>query len=84
MLAAGLGRHLHAVPRRPVLQTCSGLPNGTYYVAVLANPENRLVESSLDNNLELREIRLSGKPGARKVTVPQVGIIEEEVYGGTG
>lgn len=61
-----------------------GLPNGTYYIAVIANPENRLVESSLDNNVELREIRLSGKPGARRVTVPQVGIIEEEGYTGTG
>lgn len=61
-----------------------GLPNGTYYIAVLANPENRLVESDKTNNLELREIRLKGKEGARKVFVPQVGIIEEEVYGGTG
>lgn len=61
-----------------------GLPNGTYYVAVIANPENRLVESSLDNNVELREIHLKGKPGARKVVVEQVGIIEEEQYGGTG
>lgn len=61
-----------------------GLPNGTYYIAVLANPENRLVESDKSNNLELREIRLKGKEGARKVVVPQVGIIEEEGYGGTG
>lgn len=61
-----------------------GLKNGVYYIAVIANPEDRLAESSLDNNVELRQIRLSGHEGARKVTVPQVGIIEEEPYGGTG
>lgn len=59
------------------------LPNGTYYIAVIANPENRLVEQSTDNNVSLREIRLTGRPGHRKVTVPQIGIIEEG-YGGTG
>lgn len=62
----------------------SKLPNGTYYVAVLANPDGRLIEQSTDNNLALREIKLSGKPGKRKVWVEQVGIIEEEGYGGTG
>lgn len=60
------------------------LPNGTYYVAVIANPENQLVESSTDNNVSLREIKLSGTPDHRKVTVPQVGVISEEGYGGQG
>ena len=60
------------------------LPNGTYYISVLANPDNRLTEQSTDNNQSLREIKLSGRPGHRKVTVAQVGIIEEEGYGGTG
>ena len=60
------------------------LPNGTYYVAVIANPDNNLVEASTDNNVALREIRLRGKPGARTVQVEQVGIIEEEGYGGQG
>ena len=61
-----------------------GLPNGTYYIAVIANPENNLVEASTDNNVALRKIRISGKADHRKVTVPQVGLIEEEGYGGTG
>jgi hypothetical protein len=61
-----------------------GLPNGTYYVAVIANPEGNLVEASTDNNVALRKIRISGRPDHRKVTVPQVGIITEEQYGGTG
>ena len=61
-----------------------GLPNGTYYIAVIANPEGNLVEASSDNNVALRKIKISGKPDHREVTVPQVGIIEEEQYGGTG
>jgi hypothetical protein len=60
------------------------LPNGTYYVSVLANPDGRLHEQATDNNQSLREIKLSGRPGHRKVWVEQVGIIEEEGYGGTG
>ncbi len=60
------------------------LPNGTYYIAVTANPENNLVEASTDNNQALRRIVLGGRPGHRTVRVPQVGIIEEEGYGGQG
>ena len=54
-----------------------GLPNGKYFIAVIANPENRLVESSTDNNVALREVRLRGKDGARRVEVAQVGAIVE-------
>ncbi|MFI1016703.1 lysyl oxidase family protein [Streptomyces sp. NPDC020965] len=46
------------------------VPNGTYYIQVLANPDKRLKETSLTNNSALRKIVLGGKPGARKVTVP--------------
>ncbi|MFJ8001067.1 lysyl oxidase family protein [Streptomyces sp. NPDC096310] len=46
------------------------LPNGTYYIEVLANPENRLHETDLSNNVALRKVVLSGEPGARTVTVP--------------
>jgi hypothetical protein len=60
------------------------LPNGVYYVAVIANPQHRLVESSLDDNVSLRKIRLSGTPAHRKVRVPQVGLISDEGYGGQG
>ncbi|MCL7381729.1 lysyl oxidase family protein [Streptomyces sp. 35G-GA-8] len=51
------------------------LPNGTYYIEVLANPERRLHETSLSNNTALRKVVLSGKPGARKVTVPAHDLI---------
>lgn len=59
-----------------------GLPNGTYYVAVTANPKNRLVESSTDNNVSLREVIISGTEGNRTVEVPQVGVIVEPSYSG--
>ena len=61
-----------------------GLPNGTYYVAVIANPEDNLVEAATDNNVALRRIVLGGRPGHRTVRVPQVGLIDEEGYGGQG
>lgn len=48
----------------------TNLPNGTYYIQVLANPENRLKETSHTNNSALRKITLGGKPGARTVQVP--------------
>ncbi|MFE9773435.1 lysyl oxidase family protein [Streptomyces sp. NPDC005931] len=46
------------------------VPNGTYYIQVLANPEKRLKETNLGNNSALRKIVLGGKPGKRTVTVP--------------
>ena len=46
------------------------VPNGTYYIEVLANPANKLLESSTDNNSALREIILGGTPQARTITVP--------------
>ncbi|MGW7339636.1 lysyl oxidase family protein [Streptomyces sp. NPDC054808] len=46
------------------------VPNGTYYIQVLANPEKRLKETNLNNNSALRKIVLGGKPDARTVTVP--------------
>ncbi|MEU9993977.1 lysyl oxidase family protein [Streptomyces sp. NPDC050848] len=46
------------------------VPNGTYYIQVLANPAKRLKETNLDNNSALRKIVLGGTPGKRTVTVP--------------
>jgi hypothetical protein len=54
-----------------------GLPNGVYYIAVNANPNGNLVESSTEDNRSLRKIILRGKPDARKVVVPTIGIIDE-------
>lgn len=54
-----------------------GLPNGVYYIEVRANPNGRLVEADTEDNVSLRKIVIGGKPGARTVQVPQVGIIKE-------
>ena len=61
-----------------------GLPNGTYYVAVTANPDGRLVESATDNNVSLRLVVIGGRPGARTVHVPPVGVIVEPTGGMNG
>jgi hypothetical protein len=46
------------------------LPNGTYYIQVLANPAKKLAELSTDNNSALRQIVLGGTPEQRTLTVP--------------
>jgi Lysyl oxidase len=48
------------------------LPNGTYYIQVLANPSDKLAELSTTNNSALRQIVLGGTPEARTLTVPPV------------
>ncbi|MPZ71268.1 MAG: hypothetical protein GEU71_17350, partial [Actinobacteria bacterium] len=48
----------------------TNLPNGTYWIEVEANPGGHLHEQTDANNVELREIQLSGKYGKRKVVVP--------------
>jgi len=47
----------------------TNLANGTYYIAVKANPAGHLYESDYTNNRQLRQIELGGTPGARTVTV---------------
>ncbi|WP_225877493.1 lysyl oxidase family protein [Streptomyces resistomycificus] len=51
------------------------LPNGTYYIQVIANPEKRLQETNTDNNIALRKVILGGEPGARTVVVPPHDLI---------
>jgi Lysyl oxidase len=51
------------------------VPNGTYYISVEANPDHILTESSTDNNIALRKIRIGGTPGHRTVQVFPVGNI---------
>ncbi len=53
----------------------TNLANGTYYVQVTANPENRLFESSTKNNVALRKVILGGTKHHRTVKVPPVGVI---------
>jgi hypothetical protein len=50
----------------------TGLPNGTYYIQVKANPGGKLAESSTGNNTSLRKIVLGGTAKKRTLTVPAV------------
>lgn len=54
----------------------TNLANGTYFIQVLANPENRLKETDLGNNSALRKVVLGGKPGARTVKVPAHELVD--------
>ena len=44
----------------------TNLPKGIYYIEVLANPDQKLVESNPDNNSALRKIRIGGKVGGKR------------------
>jgi hypothetical protein len=46
------------------------LPNGTYYIEVIANPEKVLRETDMANNISLRKIILGGTPDHRTLRVP--------------
>jgi hypothetical protein len=60
------------------------LPNGTYYVKVVANPDGRLIERRSDNNVSFRRVILRGTAGARTVTVPPYRGIDTEGGGDQG
>src|SRR5690242_286737 len=46
------------------------LPNGTYYIEVIANPEKLIHETTMANNISLRKIILGGTPDHRTLRVP--------------
>ncbi len=46
------------------------LPNGTYYIEIIANPEHLLHEVSSKNDVSLRKVIISGTKGHRTVRVP--------------
>ncbi|HEY0693182.1 MAG TPA: lysyl oxidase family protein [Kribbella sp.] len=52
------------------------LKNGTYYVQVIANPEKRLFESNVKNNVSLRKVILGGTLHHRTVKVPPVQLVD--------
>jgi len=44
----------------------TNLPNGIYFIEVLANPDHKLVESNTNNNAALRKIKIGGKVGGKR------------------
>jgi hypothetical protein len=52
------------------------LKNGTHYVQVIANPEKRLFESNVNNNVSLRKVILGGTLHHRTVKVPPVQLVD--------
>ena len=48
----------------------TGLPNGRYFVKVVANPQGTIYETDTSNDVTYRRVVLKGKPGHRWVVVP--------------
>jgi lysyl oxidase len=62
----------------------SSLPNGSYWIEVHANPAGLLFDADPSNDVELREVILGGRPGARTVSVPPWHGIDTEMGSGFG
>ncbi|HTZ92767.1 MAG TPA: lysyl oxidase family protein [Streptosporangiaceae bacterium] len=54
------------------------IPNGTYYIEIIANPEHLLHEVSTANDTSLRRVIISGTPGHRTVRVPAYDGLDPE------
>jgi hypothetical protein len=54
------------------------VPDGTYFIEVIANPLKVLHESDTSNDVSLRQVILGGKPGHRTARVPAVNGIDPE------
>jgi hypothetical protein len=59
----------------------TNLPNGTYYIEIIANPGKVLHETNYRNDVSLRKIILGGTPAHRTVKVPAVHGIDPEHMG---
>jgi len=54
------------------------VPNGTYYIEIIANPLGVIRETTRANDISLRKVILGGKPGNRTVAVPAWDGIDPE------
>jgi hypothetical protein len=54
------------------------LPNGKYFIQIIANPEHQLHETNTRNDTSLREIIIGGTAGHRTVRVPAYFGIDPE------
>ena len=60
------------------------LADGIYWVRVLANPDDTLIETDTTNNESLRKVHIyTNRHGVRKVKVAKVGLVDETngIYG---
>jgi hypothetical protein len=58
--------------------TINNVPNGTYYIEVIANPKRVLHETNTSNDISLRKVILGGTRGHRTVRVPAFHGIDPE------
>jgi hypothetical protein len=59
----------------------TNLPNGTYYIQIIANPQHKIFETNYRNDSSLRKVIIGGTPGHRTVNVPAVHGIDPEHMG---
>lgn len=77
MLPVGWGdTYFQTVPGQSF--NITDLPNGTYYIEVIANPLGLLHETTRDNDISLRKVILGGSKGHRTVKVPAWNGIDPE------
>ena len=57
-----------------------GLPNGTYWIEVRANPERALYETRTSNNASYRKVVVGGTAGQRTATAEKVGVVDESAF----
>ncbi len=70
VLAAGWG-DTYAQFRAGQSFNLKNLPNGTYYIATIANPDQRLVESDDTDNVALRKISSAARPAPARSASPR-------------
>jgi hypothetical protein len=56
----------------------TNLPNGTYYIEIIANPGRILHELNYGNDISLRKVIIGGTPGHRTIHVPAFFGIDPE------
>ncbi len=77
MLPVGWGdTYFQAIPNQSF--DITHLPNGVYYIEIIANPEKLLHEANMNNDISLRKVIIGGKPGHRTVRVPAYHGIDPE------
>jgi hypothetical protein len=59
----------------------TNLPNGTYYIEIIVNPQHKIFETNYRNDTSLRKVILGGTPGHRTVKVPALHGIDPEHLG---